>query len=331
MDFGLGSTLRVGRNLLLLAIGAALLTVWLGPDSEVAGPDPLYGMVVDPEVNAGQAVGRLGDVGVHTVRLRMDVKDWATPSANTGGTAYEGALDQAEPFADAGFRVVLRVNSEGGGIPSYGQARGFFQWLSGRPGWSSVDVVEVLGPVTVRASNADAFSTTLSLGEQARRYVQGPLKAAWDQFGGSDVDVLGAAFTLWEQTRDFSASASYNLNVTKAYVRAGYLRYVDYAGLQPDFPSPAGQAAWVRRAAGVLTDKPIWISEWRLDQRRYADASAYTAAMSDARNRLASIVAVDMLGYATFSDDTIGVARDALGGYRPRQPAYDTYRDWPKG
>src|SRR5439155_14807343 len=103
----------VGRNLAIAALVAALLSIWLFKPVRAAGPAGFYGMVVAPEVDIGDAIPRLSDLGVRTVRLRMDIRDWGTPSANAGGAAYDNALRQAGPLHRDGFHVMLRVASEG--------------------------------------------------------------------------------------------------------------------------------------------------------------------------------------------------------------------------
>ncbi len=325
------STLRAIGVLLASAIAAAALTEWVAPDREVAGDDSFYGMVVGPNVDVERAIPKLGALGVNTVRLRMDVKDWGRPGANTGALAYDGALEQAPALDKQGFRVVLQVNSEGGAMPSYGSAKALFEWLLSRPGATAVDVVEVLGPVTDQAANADAFSTGLTRAQQAQRYVDGPLKAAWDVVHREHrKKVLGGAFTPWQQASDRSNAGAWTLGVTQAYVRAGYLDRVDYAGFHPDLPTAAAQRDWVRRAAALLKDKPIWVSEWQLTRNSFPDDSAYVAAMGTSARELH-----DELGtacYSGFTDEegVVPVTEGGLGGYREKDPAFDAYRDWPK-
>jgi hypothetical protein len=326
-----GSTLRATGVLVAAAIAAAALTEWVAPDRDVAGGDAFYGMVVGPNVDVERAIPKLGALGVNTVRLRMDVRDWGRPDANKGGPAYDGALGQAPALDKQGFRVVLQVNSEGGAMPSYGSARAFFVWLFNQPGSASVDVVEVLGPVTEQGANADAFSTSLTRAQQARRYVDGPLKAAWDVVHKEKrKKVLGGAFTPWQQAADRRNAGGWTLGVTQAYVRAGYLDHVDYAGFHPDLPTATAQRDWVRRAAVLFKDKPIWVSEWQLTRNSFADDGAYVAAMGSSAQELR-----DELGtacYSGFTDEegVVPVTQGGLGGYREKDPAFDAYRDWPK-
>jgi hypothetical protein len=321
---------KTARNLGLAALVAALLSSWLFAADRAAGRDAYYGVVVDPTVNIGRAVPRLSELGVHTVRLGMDVKDWSRPSANTGGPEYDGALSQAQALDKQGFRIVLQVNSLGGAMPSYARARALFGWLLRRPGAGVVDVVEVFGPVTDHDSNADAFSTTLSRDVQARHYVGGPLRAAWDVFHAADKQVLGGAFTLWQQARDFGSVGTYTLAVTRAYIRAGYLKYVDFAGLHPYVGSAASQVEWVRQAKALFGRTPIWISEWGLTRADYPSLAAYSDAMGRAVTALRPMV--DVVCYATFTPSATsdGLVQPGLTGYRRVQPAYDKYRSWPK-
>lgn len=329
-----GPLAKAGRSaglLFLSAIAAAALTRFLAPAGDTAGPDEFYGMVVGPEVDVDRAVPKLDALGVNTVRLRMSVRDWGDPAANTGSDAYDGALRQAPVLADKGYRVVLQVDSEGGAMPSYPRARALFEWLLDRPGASSVDVVEVLGPVTERESNADAFSTTLTRAEQARRYVDGPLRAAWEVVhSDADKKVLGAAFTPWQQAADGRATGAATLAVTKAYVDAGYLERVDYAGFHPDQPSVRAQQVWVDRARALFGDTPVWVSEWQLDRRAFPDDGAYLAAMGQTLPGLRSRLAVACYSGFTGQEGVVPVTEGGLGGYREDDPAFETYRNWPK-
>ena len=325
---------RLGRSagmLALAAIAAAALTTLVSRGDQTAGNDSFYGMVVGPQVDVDRAIPKLGALGVNTVRLRMSVKDWANPAANTGAAAYDGALAQAPKLDAKGFRVVLQVDSEGGAMPSYARAKALFTWLMNRPGAKSVDVVEVLGPVTDTASDADAFSTTLTRAQQAKRYVDGPLKAAWEVVHGSKrKKVLGAAFTPYQQVADGRAAGSGNLSVTQAYVKAGYLDRVDYAGFHPDQSTVALQEAWVRRATDLLGRKPVWVSEWQLNRQAYPDDGAYLNAMGQTLTNLRSTLGVACYSGFTEQEGVVPVTSGGLGGYREEDPAFKTYREWPK-
>jgi hypothetical protein len=328
---GLGKLGRSAGMLALAAIVAAGITTLVARSDKPAGKDSFYGMVVGPQVDVDRAIPKLSALGVNTVRLRMSVKDWAHPAANTGSADYDGALQQAPKLDEKGFRVVLQVDSEGGAMPSYERAKALFTWLMGRAGAKSVDVVEVFGPVTETASNADAFSTTLSKAQQARRYVDGPLRAAWDVVHRSKhKKVLGGAFTPTQQVADGRATGSGNLSVTAAYVQAGYLDRVDYAGFHPDQSTVALQEAWVKKATDLLGRKPVWISEWQLNRQAFANDGAYLDAMgqtlTDLRGKLGTAC------YSGFTDQegVVPVTAGGLGGYREDEPAFRTYRDWPK-
>lgn len=326
------STAKAAGLLFVFALIAALLTNWVSPVRGVAGGDAFYGMVVGPQVDVDRAIPKLGALGVNTVRLRMDVKDWGRPAANTGEVRYDGALQQAPRLERQGFRVVLQVSSEGGAMPSYGRAKALFEWLVRRPGAGSVDVVEVLGPVTERAANADAFSTTLTRAQQARRYVDGPLRAADEVFHRARKKVLGGAFTPWQQVRDLRTAGGWTLAVTEAYVDAGYLDRVDYAGFHPSQPTAAAQQVWVRRAAALFGRKPIWVSEWQLTRSAFPDDGSYVDAMGTAAAGLRRSGSVGSACYAGFTQDegVVPVTQGGLGGYREDEPAFRAYRSWPK-
>jgi hypothetical protein len=324
----LGSTARSALYLLLAAVVAAALTAWIGPDGRSAGKDGFYGMVVGPDVDAQRAIPKLSALGVNTVRLRMDVRDWGRPEANTGTAAYDGALRQAPLLEKEGFRVVLQVNSEGGQMPSYARARLLLEWLFDRQGASSIDVIEMLGPVTDKTANADAFSTTLTFAQQARRYVDGPLKAAWDVAHDHRKKVLGAAFTPWQQAAEMRNAGAWGLPVTRAYVAAGYLDRVDYAGFHPDQPTARAQRVWVDRARAVLTGKPLWVSEWQLTYEAFRNDGTYLDAMGDAASQLHSRVGTACYAGFTPEDGPVPVTQSGLGGYREKDPAFKVYRSW---
>jgi hypothetical protein len=216
-------------------------------------------------------------------------------------------------------------------MPSYARSRGVFEWLLKRPGADAVDVFEILGPVTVRESDADAFSPTLSLDDQAKRYVDGPLRAGWDVFHrAADKKVLGAAFTPWQQVASFDTRGSDTVAVTQAYLRAGYLGRVDFANVQPSLGSPAAQVDWVRVVGKLFSPKPVWISEWGLDHTAYPDEKDYATAMGQAVGGLRGLVGVACYESFTPGPGSYGVTQGGLSGYRDQQPAYDTYKDWPK-
>jgi hypothetical protein len=317
--------------LFLGALVAALLTRFVSPDRTTAGEDSFYGMVVGPQVDVDRAIPKLDALGVNTVRLRMSVKDWGNPAANTGSDAYDGALEQAPKLDAKGYRVVLQVDSEGGAMPSYARAKAFFEWLMKRSGAGNVDVVEVFGPLTDTASNADAFSTTLTRAQQATRYVDGPLKAAWDVVHGEKrKKVLGGAFTPWQQASDLSPRGSGNLQTTQAYLNAGYLKRVDYSGFHPDQATVATQEAWVARATKLLAGKPVWVSEWQLNRQAYPDDGSYLDAMGKTLTNLRSKLAVACYSGFTEQEGVVPVTQGGLGGYREDDPAFDTYRNWPK-
>lgn len=329
-----GALARTGRSAALLvvsALAAALLTQWVSPDRRVAGDDAFYGMVVGPRVDIDRAIPKLGALGVNTVRLRTSVKDWGRPDANQGSDSYDGALQQAPRLEDQGFRVVLQIDSEGGAMPSYARAAALYRWLLARPGADAVDVFEIFGPVTEQAANADAFSTTLTRAQQAQRYVDGPLRAAWDVFhGDARKRVLGGAFTPWQQATDLRPAGGWTLGVTKAYVDAGYLDRVDYAGFHPDQPTAAGTQAWVTRAAELFGDKPIWVSEWQLNRTAFPDDGRYLNAMGAANSALRGRLGTACYSGFTEEEGVVPVTEGGLGGYRERDPAFRAYRSWPK-
>ncbi|MEN3358429.1 MAG: hypothetical protein V7637_2411 [Mycobacteriales bacterium] len=326
----LGRTATTARNLGLAALAATLVSTWLLTPGNAAGKDAFYGMVIEPQVEVDKAIPRLSDLGVHTVRLQMDVKDWGQPKVNTGAPAYDAALAQAGPLNHEGFQIILRINSEGGAMPSYVRARALFRWLLTRPGANVVDVFEIMGPVTENASDADAYSGALSLDQQAHRYVDGPLRAAAEVFHRAGKKVLGAAFTPMQQVASFDTRGTDTVAVTQAYLRAGYLGRVDYAGLEPTLGTPTAQVDWVRVVGKLFAPKKVWISQWELDRASYPDPAQYAAAMSRTVTPLHDLVSVVCYQSFTPGPNSYGVVLPAFSGYRAVQPAFNTYRGWPK-
>lgn len=328
---GLGAIGRSAGALLLAAIAAATLTWFLFPASTSAGSDDFYGMVVGPQVDVDRAIPKLEALGVNTVRLRTTVRDWAAPASNTGTEDADGAFAQAPRLSDEGFRVVLQIESEGGTMPSYARSRAVFDWLLTRDGAKAVDVFEILGPVTEQSANADAFSTTIPRAQQAQRYVDGPLRAAWDVFhSDAGKKVLGGAFTPWQQVADGRTDGGWTLGVTQAYVRAGYLDRVDYVGFHPDQSTASSQQAWTKRATDLLGSKPIWVSEWQLNRNAFDSDGDYLTAMGATLEDLRGRVAVACYSGFTSEEGVVPVTEGGLGGYREDEPAFGTYRNWPK-
>jgi hypothetical protein len=118
--------------------------------------------------------------------------------------------------------------------------------------------------------------------------------------------------------------------VTEAYVRAGYLDRVNYAGFHPDLSTPQQQEAWVRRARSVLAGKPLWVSEWQLNRSAYQSDGEYLDAMSKTVTGLRGQVAVACYLGFTDQEGSVPVARSGFGGYQEDDPAFNTYRNWPK-
>ena len=163
------------------------------------------------------------------------------------------------------------------------------------------------------------------------RYVDGPLKAAWEVVHGDhDKKVLGAAFTPYQQAADGRSAGSFNLGVTKAYVDAGYLDRVDYAGFHPDLTTPGQQEAWVSKARTLLAGKPLWVSEWQLNRSAYQSDGEYLDAMSRTVVSLRSRSGLACYLGFTDQEGSVPVTRSGFGGYQEDDPAFSTYRDWPK-
>jgi len=323
--------------------GSALAVVAeRGRPSRTSGPqaDDFYGVMFSYPENVTNADPRLQELGVRQARLWMNIKDWNTPENNTGGAKYDAqydaALRQALELHQRGYKVIFHMNSERGVVPSYDQARGVFAWLLAKPGLrEAVDVWEIFNELNNKQYYNLAYSTTVSMREQADAYVQGPLRAAWDVFHvGAGEPVLGGSWTLFQQSADYSPTGAATLALTRAYVDAGYLEYVDYAGIHPYENTTEASKRFMAEALELFGSKPVMITEWglkpaRFGGRRITNIAGYTAAMSEMRSFLHGRVCT-----AAYYRFTPGNGWPGLVGfgpsYTPVQPAYDTYASWPR-
>jgi hypothetical protein len=278
------------------------------------------------EVRSADDLGALDPAAIERVRQE------AWPVANTADEMYD-ALMVAGYIKDTELAPhwPALLTSLGERVVQRGNAWFALERKDDEPLEILASRLEVLGPVTEQTANADAFSTRLTRAQQAQRYVDGPLRAAWDVVHRDKrKKVLGGAFTPWQQAADRRNVGNWTLAVTQAYVRAGYLDRVDYAGFHPDLPTAAAQRDWVRRAAALFGDKPIWVSEWQLTRSAFPDDGAYVAAMGSSAQALRGELGTACYSGFTQEEGVVPVTEGGLGGYREEDPAFDAYRDWPK-
>lgn len=283
-----------------------------------------YGVMFSYDVNVSNAIPKLNDLGVKWCRLWVNISDWNTPSNNTGA-GYQQAID----LHHAGFKVILELNSLNGTVPTYAQAKAVFEWMIAKPELkASVDVWEIFNELNNTQYYNQAYSTTLSMSQQAQNYINGALKAGWDVFHvANNEKVLGGSWTLWQQKEEYSTIGSYNLKLTQAYLDNGYLNYCDYAGIHPYHGTAPGQVTFVTDFKNRIGGKPIIITEWGLKLTGYT-VTTYTDAMSNNIPFLRNNVLTACYYRFTPGNGYYGLVSGT--NYATQiEPAYTTYKNWP--
>jgi hypothetical protein len=313
------------------AFSLLLIFVFNYPALHAQGTDNFYGVMFSYGEDVSKAKPKLADLGIKWCRVWVNIKDWSTPSNNTGSAAYDNGYQQAIALKAAGYKVILEINSEKGKVPTYSQAKAVYNWMLQKPNLkTSVDVWEIFNELNLPEYYEYAFSTTLSYKDQALKYINGPLKAAWDVFHNNNGEkVLGGSWTLWQQKAEYSTSGSYNLNVTKAYLNNGYLNYCDYAGIHPYHETASGQKDFMTQALSLFGAKPVIVSEWGLKPANYT-ITTYTQAMDANRSFMYSNVRTACYYRFTPGNGWFGLVSSLSSGYTPVEPAYTTYKNWPK-
>lgn len=293
--------------------------------SAAVGTDNFYGVMFSYNESVSKATPVLNDLQVRWCRVWVNITDWNTPSNNTGA-AYQQAID----LKKAGFKVILVFNSDKGKVPTYSQAKAVYQWALGKSGLkSAVDIWEIFNELNNKAYYEQAYSTSISMTNQAKNYINGALKAAWDVFHVSNNEpVLGGSWTLWQQTKDYSTSGSYTLNLTKAYINNGYLNYCDFAGIHPYHEYASKQREFVTSFKNLVGTKPIIVSEWGLKPANYT-VKTYTDAMNANLSFMRSNVRTVCYYRFTPGNGWFGLVKGT--NYETKiEPAYTTYKNWPK-
>ncbi len=201
--------------------------------------------------NVPATVPYLNDIGVKWVRVWSDIKQWSNPAHPDNQSI---AFQQAVQFKREGFRVILMMNAHNGVIPSsYAEAKAYFDWLKsqhvdGMPLTEAIDIWEVGNELNLEKYWAGT----------PEQYVNRMLKAAWDSIkigSGGSGQILGANWTAWQDGK-------YGTTITKSYIDAGYLNYVDYAGFHPYVDDLQTLQSVMNSALQLFQGKPVILSEW---------------------------------------------------------------------
>jgi len=115
--------------------------------------------------------------------------------------------------------------------------------------------------------------------------------------------------------------------VTKAYLNNGYLNYCDYAGMHPYHETASGQRDFMTQVKSLFGTKPVIVSEWGLKPANYS-VTTYTQAMDANRSFMYNNVYTAC--YYRFTPGNKWLVSSLSSGYTPVEPAYTTYKNWPK-
>lgn len=291
----------------------------------MVGTDDFYGVMFSYSENVSTALPKLNDLGVRWCRVWVNISDWSTPS-NNSGNGYQQAID----LHNAGFKVIFCINSLGGTVPTYSQANAVYQWMLQKPNLkASVDIWEIFNELNNKEYYNQAYSTTISMSQQAKNYINGALKAGWDVFHTNNNEkVLGGSWTLWQQKADYSTSGAYTLKLTQAYINNGYLNYVDYAGIHPYHEQASSQRTFTTSFKNLIGTKPVIISEWGLKPANYT-VTTYTDAMNSNISFMRTNVVTACYYRFTPGNGWFGLV-SGTGYVNKVEPAYTAYKNWPR-
>jgi hypothetical protein len=255
----------------------------------------LKGINVGSGDNASTKIPVLRDLGVESVRVWMGINDWS----NRWSTAKEWANVKA--YHNAGFKVTLLTQCTK--VPTYSQAKAFFDWAQSLSGVSSaVDYWEIGNEPNL----GQYFSGSLS------QYVKQELAGAYASLHAHGEKVIGAGLT---------ASRSSNQTMKDA----GYLNYVDYANIHPYDTGESGQRQTITDIKNMFAGKPLVSTEWNF-QLSSSQTSSWTTYLKDIYPFVQQNMS--MAYYFTY---TVMSSPAGYGGVMntdgsKHQPFYDTFK-----
>lgn len=305
--------LHRARRLIALMVSAALIVVALGGSFspvKAVGNNDFYGMHVGFDAYPPKAVPVLNDLGVKWVRVWTNM-DW-------GNRTIPQSFNLARDFKAAGFKVIMVFHQPR--VPTYAEVRSYFDWAQTVPGLSeAIDVWEILNELNL----PKYWEGT------AEQYVNEVLKAAWDSLHSNGELVLGGSFTAYQNDGNRRLGTA----VTRAYLRAGYLNYVDYAGSHPYTKTVRELRQHLDATKSLFGSKPLMITEWNF--KAQPDPDLWAAMLNEVRDYL-SQQAVTACYYRLLSTTKEGGWPGVVSSnpdepsYRPVEPFYSLYKSWPK-
>ncbi len=218
---------------------------------------------------------------------------------NRGGDAQ---LQEAAQYKAAGFNVIMDVNAPE--VPSFSEAEGFFNYLKNKPGaLSSVSIWEIGN----EPDRPPFWHGTAS------QYVNNVLKAAWTVLHPAGAKILGAG-------------PSWSPDYAQTMVNAGYLKYVDYAGMHPYGDSVQQVIERAEGAAKVYAGKPMILSEWNV--RGATSTSQWISELNQIAPQLKKI-ANEAIYFSLNKGTTMaGAAGLITSSFQPNGGFFSMYENW---
>ena len=241
------------------------------------------------------ATSKLKSLGVQTVRL------YASPDFNK--RSWDGVLDRAIDYSNAGFDVTLTVNPKNGNVYSAGAVGGWFDWaLSNSSLKNAVDRWEIGN----EPDHSEYWKGSLS------SYVSNLLKPAYESLHADGETVA-------------SAGPSWNPDDVQTMIDSGLLNYTDYVGFHP---YANGADAVIKSLsdikAVVAGRKPLIATEWNV-RGLEGNASAWAAADRSVFSAIQSTFAINYYYAAEKVNTPAGPAGIMYKNGSPNQPFYDMF------
>lgn len=233
--------------------------------------------VVQNEVDTDVAIPTMKTLGMKTVRLWYDVKDW-------GDGPDRKFLKLFKEHHQAGFAVVAIFDTPG--LPKAYEVREFFERMA-------ADAMAV--------ESIDYWQ----LGNEPERspFWKGTLQQYVDRVMKPAYEVLS---TIGEPT--IGAGPSYDVNKAQELVDAGYLNYCDYAGFHPYGPSANDVIQRATAAKAIFGGKPLVVTEWNVQFQ--SDPDVWAEQVRLASIGLAQIAYMNF--YYALSTTQTGVGKGGL-------------------
>ncbi len=177
----------------------------------------------------------LKSLGAKSVRI------WFSPDFNK--KSFEGPLQRAVDYGNAGFDVMLILNPSGGKVTNAESVKSWFQWATGNSSLkNAVDRWQIGNEIDHKNYWNGSFS----------QYVSNFLKPASEVLKSKGEAVV-------------SASVSWNPQDVKELVNLGILNYVDYVGYHPYANGVSAVKTRVAEVKNIVAGrKPLVASEWNV-------------------------------------------------------------------